>query len=231
MRLVLWDIDGTLVETAGHGRRAFGEAFEALFGRKPVCNVPMPGRTDREIALTLLQRNGVRDGEKHLPRMWEALADALAARERDIRAEGHVKEGAQEALEALGSRDDVIQSLLTGNIEPNAAIKLGAFGLERYLDFGAGAYGSQQGVRGDLVAVACERASAKHSVAISPSNVVLIGDTPLDVEAARRGGARAVGVATGPSGPHELREAGADVVLSDLSDTEAVLLAVGVDGG
>jgi phosphoglycolate phosphatase len=137
-----------------------------------------------------------------------------------------VKAGAREALEALGSSDDVIQSLLTGNIQANAALKLAAFGLERYPDFEVGAYGSHRGVRADLVGVACERASAKHRVAIEPADAVVIGDTPLDVEAARRGGARAVAVATGSASSDELWGAGPDVVLSDLRDTKAVLEAV-----
>jgi phosphoglycolate phosphatase-like HAD superfamily hydrolase len=225
--LVLWDIDGTLVHTAGYGGGAFADAFEAVFGHRPAGNVPMPGRTDHEIALAVLERNGVAGGEVHLPQIWEAFADALASKESAIRAEGHAKPGAHEALEALAGRAGVVQSLLTGNIEANAAVKLAAFGLERHLDFEIGAYGSQRGVRADLVRVACERASAKHGVRIGPESAVIVGDTPLDVAAAHRGGARAVAVATGPYGIDELRETGAEAVLPDLRDTEALLAAVG----
>jgi phosphoglycolate phosphatase len=227
MLLVLWDIDGTLVHTAGYGRDAFADAFEAVFGHRPEGNVPMPGRTDHEIALAILERNGVEDGEVHLPRMWEALADALAAKQSAIRAEGYAMPGAREALEALGGRAGVLQSLLTGNIEANAAVKLAAFGLEPHLDFEIGAYGSQRGVRADLVALACDRAAVKHGVEIGPASAVIVGDTPLDVEAAHRGGARAVAVASGPYGIEELRDTGAQAVLPDLRDTEAVLVALG----
>ncbi len=129
-------------------------------------------------------------------------------------------------LERLGREQGVLQSLLTGNIEPNAAVKLGAFGLDRHLDFEVGAYGSDHPVRGELVAIARRKAERKHGLTIKPGQVVLVGDTPLDIAAAREGGARAIGVATGPYGGEALNESGADAVLPDLGDTEAVLAAV-----
>ena len=226
MRLVLWDVDGTLVDSAGHGGDAFADAFEAVFGRRPDGNVAMPGRTDHEIALALLRRNGVAEGETHLPRLWKALADALASKQAEIRAEGRALPGAREALAALAGRQGVLQSLLTGNIEANAVAKLAAFALERYVDFDIGGYGSDGGVRSQLVAIACRRASAKHGAAIGPRHAVLVGDTPLDVAAAREAGARAVAVASGPYGVRELAGAGAELVLEDLRDTAAVLAAL-----
>jgi len=217
--LVLWDIDGTLVDSAGHGRRAFEEAFEAVTGGLPAEPVPMAGRTDHQIALAML-------GEAHdrLPRMLEELAAALARRAELIRAEGHPHPGGREALEALAAREGVVQSLLTGNLEANAAVKLAAFGLERMVDLEVGGYGSDpHEARADLVAVARRKAAAKYA---QPTETVLVGDTPLDVRAARDAGARAVAVATGPYGTDELRESGADAVLPDLRDTGAVLRAV-----
>ena len=104
-----------------------------------------------------------------------------------------------ETLAALHGRDDVIQSLLTGNIRANAAVKVSAFGLDRWLDFEVGAYGSDpHEERSDLVAIARERAATKYG---EPTGAVLVGDTPLDVRAAREAGARAVAVATGFSEP------------------------------
>jgi phosphoglycolate phosphatase len=214
------------VDTAGHGWRAFGEAFENLFGRPPEGLAPMAGHTDHEIALAILERNGVEGAEAHLPRMWEALADALTARQERMAREGRPQPGVREALEALGARDDVLQSLLTGNIEANAVTKLAAFGLERLVDFGIGGYGSDHRVRSELVAIACARASEKHGVELRPRDAVLIGDTPLDIAAARAAGARAVAVATGPHGSEELSEA--DAVLPDLRDTTALLAAIGL---
>jgi phosphoglycolate phosphatase len=216
--LVLWDIDGTLVDTAGHGRHAFQEAFEAVMGRPPE-DVEFAGRTDHEIALAML------DGERErLPRLLEELAAALDARKEAMRREGHAYPGVPETLAELHDRDGVVQSLLTGNIEANAALKVGAFGLERWLDFEVGAYGSDpHDQRSDLVAVSRERAAAKYG---APAAAVLVGDTPLDVSAARAAGARAVAVATGFSELEALRASRPDVLLPDLRDTAAAVEAI-----
>jgi phosphoglycolate phosphatase len=217
--LVLWDIDGTLVDSAGHGRRAFEDAYRAVAGRPYAGDIAMAGLTDHQIAMAML-------GEDHerLPRMLEELAAGLAGRKERIRAEGRPHPGALEALEALAARDDVIQSVLTGNLELNAAVKLSAFGLDTFVDFEVGGYGSDPHTeRADLVAVARERAEAGYA---APTATVLIGDTPLDVRAAHTAGARAIAVATGPYRVDELREAGADAVLEDLRDTPTVVAAV-----
>lgn len=218
MLLVLWDIDGTLVRTAGHGRYAFDEAFRAVVGRDPEP-VDFAGRTDKEIALTMLA------GEPdHLPRVLEELAGALELRKEAMREDGYAYPGVPEVLEALHRRDDVIQSLLTGNIQANAVIKVSAFELERWLDFEVGAYGSDpHNRRSDLVAVARERAAAKYG---EPTGAVLVGDTPLDVRAAQHAGARAVAVATGFADPETLRASRPDAFLDDLSDTAAALAAI-----
>jgi phosphoglycolate phosphatase-like HAD superfamily hydrolase len=216
--LVLWDIDGTLVHSAGHGRFAFEEAFEAVVGRAP-GRVEYAGRTDHQIALTML------GGEREqLPRVLEELVGALEARKEAMRAEGYAYAGVTEVLEALHAREDVVQSLLTGNIEANAAVKVGAFGLERWLDFDVGAYGSDpHEERSDLVAVARERAAAKYG---PPTGVVLVGDTPLDVRAAHEAGARAVAVATGFAERQALVASRPDAFLEDLTDTAAAVAAI-----
>jgi phosphoglycolate phosphatase len=216
--LVLWDVDGTLVDSARHGKHAFEEAFEAMVGRPP-GPVEFAGRTDHEIALAMLE------GERErLPRLLEELASALEARMDAMRREGHVYPGVPETLAALHERDGVVQSLLTGNIEANAALKVGAFGLERWLDFEVGAYGSDpHQERSDLVAVARERTAEKYG---EPARVVLVGDTPLDVRAAKNAGARAVAVATGFSDLDALRASSPDVLLPDLRDTAAAVEAI-----
>jgi phosphoglycolate phosphatase len=225
--LVLWDIDGTLVDSAGHGRWAFHEAFQSVVGRPPQDEVPMHGRTDHQIATAMLER--VEGGAAHLPRMLDQLVDALARKADLIRTDGHPHPGALEALEALASRGGVVQSVLTGNVEANAAVKLAAFGLERFVDLEVGGYGSDPHERrSDLVAIARERAEAKYATSIPATRTAIVGDTPLDVAAAHEAGARAVAVATGPHGTEELRRAGADAVLEDLRDVEAVVAAVGL---
>jgi phosphoglycolate phosphatase len=226
VRLVLWDIDGTLVEAAGLGRDAFFEAFEAVTGERPSAMVPFAGRTDLEIALDMLASSGVEAAEGLLDVFGDELAAAMATRSQALREYGRAFPGAAAALERLQSEPDVLQSLLTGNIAPNAKVKLAAFGLDRHVDFEIGAYGSDDRMRGRLVAIAREKAERKHGVELHAGDVVLIGDTPLDVRAAHEGGARAVGVATGPYDVDALRDAGADAVLGDLTDTEAVLSAL-----
>jgi phosphoglycolate phosphatase-like HAD superfamily hydrolase len=218
MLLVLWDIDGTLVDSAGQGRHAFEEAYAEVVGGDPKW-VDYAGRTDHQIALSML--NG---SAEHLPALLEQLVDRLAARSELIAAEGRVYPGVPETLAALHEADGVINSLLTGNLEANAAVKVGAFGLDRWLDFEAGAYGSDPHERrSDLVAIARERATARYG---EPTGVVLVGDTPLDVLAAREAGARAVAVATGFADQDALRESEPDALLQDLSDTGAAIRAI-----
>ena len=218
MLLVLWDVDGTLVDSAGHGRYAFEEAFTAVVGGVPDW-VEYAGRTDHQIALSMLN-----DSTEHLPAVLDQLVEKLAARRDAIAADGHVYPGVREALAALHVADGVINSLLTGNLQANAAVKVGAFGLERWLDLEAGAYGSDPHERrSDLVAVARERAAARYG---EPTGAVLVGDTPLDVLAAREAGARAVAVATGFAELDALRASEPDALLQDLSDTEAAIRAI-----
>ncbi|HLM25525.1 MAG TPA: HAD family hydrolase [Thermoleophilaceae bacterium] len=226
VRLVLWDIDGTLVDTAGHGATAFADAFRAVFGRPPEGMVPMAGRTDHEIALAILERSSVTDGESHLPAMWRELATALNGKQQVIRDDGRALPGAEAVLQELSRREGVLQSLLTGNIEANAATKLGAFGLDRWLDLGIGGYGSDGGVRSGLVEVALGRARELRGVELTPADVVLVGDTPLDVAAGHAAGVRVVAVASGYSSEDDLRAAGPDLVLEDLRDTEAAVEAI-----
>jgi phosphoglycolate phosphatase-like HAD superfamily hydrolase len=218
MLLVLWDIDGTLVNSAGHGRFAFEDAFRAVAGRDPEW-VDYAGRTDHQIALSMLSGSS-----EQLPAVLEGLATNLAERKDAIAADGHIYPGVRETLSALHEHEGVVQSLLTGNIQANAAVKVGAFGLERWLDFEAGAYGSDPHERrSDLVAVARGRATARYG---EPTGAVLVGDTPLDVIAAREAGARAVAVATGFAELDALRESRPDALLADLSDTEAAIRAI-----
>jgi phosphoglycolate phosphatase-like HAD superfamily hydrolase len=224
--LVLWDIDGTLVDGARLGRESFVEAFEVVTGQVPPAPVSLAGRTDLEIARDMLEEAGISADDDVLDSFGEALRAAFAARADLLRERGRAYPGAGKAIARLDREAGVLQSLLTGNIEPNAEVKLGTFGLDRHIDFEVGAYGSDHHVRGELVAIARQKAENKYGLKIEPSQVVLIGDTPLDVAAAREGGARAVGVATGPFSEEALKEAGADAVLSDLADSDALVAAI-----
>lgn len=226
MRLVLWDIDGTLVDSAKLGRDAFFEAFEKVVGHQPTAMVPFAGRTDLEIAHDLFASEGVDGADDLLDHFEEELVAAMAKRVDDLKRQGRALPGTAQALARLDAEPDVIQSLLTGNVERNAMLKLQPFGLARWIEFGCGGYGSDHRMRGELVAIARRRAERAHQTSIEPNDVVLIGDTPLDVKAAREGGARAIAVATGPYEESQLEAAGADVTLPDLSDTDRVVEAI-----
>jgi phosphoglycolate phosphatase len=225
-RLVLWDVDGTLVDSAGLGGEAFRAAFERVTGVPVTKLVPFAGRTDLEIALDLLETAGIDHSEQLLGDFERELAAAMAERADKVRERGRPFPGVPEALTRLRDEPGILQSLLTGNIAPNAEVKLGAFGLDKLVDMEIGAYGSDHQRRGELVAVARRKAFDLRGVAVDPADIVLVGDTPLDVAAAIEGGARAVGVATGPYEQDDLRHAGADAVLPDLSDLDAVLEAL-----
>jgi phosphoglycolate phosphatase-like HAD superfamily hydrolase len=229
-RLILWDVDGTLVQAGQVGRDIFTEAFQAVLGHAPdqatARMLVMAGRTDPEIALEFLAAHEIAEGERHLPAFSEALVAALAAKAAMIRERGRALPGARETLAALAGADGVVQSLLTGNVEPNALLKLASFGLDGYLDFEVGGFGSDHRHRPSLVEVARGKAERKYGTTFAGRATVLVGDTPLDVAAAREGGARVVAVATGPYAVDELEAAGADAVLADLRDTGAALAAI-----
>jgi phosphoglycolate phosphatase-like HAD superfamily hydrolase len=229
-RLVLWDIDGTLIQAGEVGRDIFTEAFQAVLGRPPdqvtARTLVMAGRTDPEIALEFLAAHEIDEGERHLPAFSEALVTALAAKAALIRERGRAMPGAREALAALGRIEGVVQSLLTGNVQPNALLKLASFELDGHLDFEVGGFGSDHHHRPSLVEVARTKAERKYGTAFPGTATVLVGDTPLDVAAGRAAGARVVAVATGPFRVEELESSGADAVIPDLRDTERVLAAV-----
>jgi phosphoglycolate phosphatase len=152
-----------------------------------------------------------------------AMTAALREADGELRAQGRRLPGALEVLTTLREDSRGVQSLLTGNLRPNAYRKLAAFGLEGLVDFEAGAYGSDDPVRARLVPVAQRRAGERYGVRFGRANTVLVGDTVRDVAAGVEGGARVVAVATGPDTEADLRAAGADAVLPDLCDTGRVL--------
>ena len=229
MRLILWDIDGTLVQAGEVGRDIFTEAFQAVLGRAPdqvtAKALVMAGRTDPEIALEFLAAHEV-EGERHLPAFSEALVSALAAKAAVIRERGRALAGARDILDALDRTDGVVQSLLTGNVQPNALLKLASFELDGYLDFEVGGFGSDHHHRPSLVQVARDKAERKYGTAFDGPATVLVGDTPLDVAAGKAGGARVVAVATGPYRAEELQATEADAVRENLGDTGAALRAI-----
>jgi phosphoglycolate phosphatase-like HAD superfamily hydrolase len=184
----------------------------------------MVGMTEPEIFFDALGRNGVSlaaDGqsERLLAPFGAEFAARLAAREHLLTTEGTLLPGATEALRAVAMLDGVVQSVLTGSSRPNAALKLRAFGLDRYLDLSiAGFAGSEPYPKGALLQATRLRAEERYKVSFAEKATIYVADSPRDVEAAAIGGAASVGVASGRSSSAELREVGADLVLPDLTD-------------
>ncbi len=225
-RLVLWDIDGTLVRAGDVAKDVFALAVEHAVGRHPgEHGVVMGGKTDPQIALEILAGMSLDAGldEHHLPLVVERLEAELATAIDLIRERGYVLPGVPEVLAALDADDRMAQSVLTGNTAVNAATKLAAFGLDRWLDVEIGAFGSDDRERRALVPVALRRAAERRAWTLAPGDVWVVGDTPNDLACARAGGARCALVGTGHTPVEELDRLGADAVLEDLSDTEALL--------
>ncbi|MEV7532499.1 HAD hydrolase-like protein [Streptomyces hydrogenans] len=223
-RLVLWDIDFTLLNPGGFGRTAMLTAFEELFGFPMEADVPGHGRTDRAILTDFLEYGGIpveRVGD--LRRRAAEVAEARAA--EFAAGGGHPLDGAHGALAALAEVPGTVQSVLTGNLRRIGMVKLSAVGLRDHLDLEVASFGDDHLVRAELVEVSRERAAVRNGRA-DAGTVVLVGDTPLDVEAALAAGARAVGVATGAYSEADLAAAGAHAVVPDLRDAAALAKAV-----
>jgi phosphoglycolate phosphatase len=225
---VLWDVDFTLTTTPGVGVQLYRLAFADLYGLDLPASAAaanMAGRTDRAIALDVLELAGIPDPPGQVGEFEATLARLAPSVAELVVARGRALPGTVSALAALadaGAR----QSVLTGNVRAMAEVKLTPFGLTEHLDLDVGAYGNESAVRADLVHLARSRAVAAYGEDFTGQATVLVGDTPLDIEAALATGARAVGVATGRSAAADLDRAGADAVLADLSDTGRVLAAV-----
>jgi phosphoglycolate phosphatase-like HAD superfamily hydrolase len=231
-RLVLWNIGSTLLDVARVNRAAYAEAFRAVTGR-PLVQVPqMAGRTDSETFFEALAVNatgpspGDPVGEELLGKFVAQLAVAFRARRDLLTTQGRFMPGAQEAVIAVWRLPGLVQTVVTGSIRPNAIEVLRAFGLERYLDTEIGEFGSEVYPKGAMLLNARGRAAEKYRAGFTEHTTVYIADSARDVEAARIGGARSIGVASGRSSAGELRDAGADMVLDDLADTAAVVAAV-----
>jgi phosphoglycolate phosphatase-like HAD superfamily hydrolase len=229
-RLVLFDIDGTILWTDGAGRRAVFQALEEHFGRSGPGEHRFDGKTDPQIVRELMRHAGVSDADIDarldvvLDRYLDLLRDELASVDHGR----HIFPGVRELLDALEAREDVVLGLLTGNIHHGARAKLAAVGIdpERFV---VGAFGSDHHDRPELPEIARRRAERALGHPVAGHELVVIGDTPADVACGRSIGARAIGVATGHYSVDELRACGAAAVFPDLSDTAAVVRAILAD--
>jgi phosphoglycolate phosphatase len=223
VRLVLFDVDGTLVR-GGPAKEAFHSAMVATFGTAGDIEIhSFAGKTDPQIARELLTGAGLDDLEvdRGLPQLWERYLEELEGRLEDRPMEA--LEGVLELLRALESTGAAL-GLVTGNIAGGARLKLASVGLTPH--FRVGSYGSDDEVRNHLPGIAMRRAREVFGRPFRRRDVVIVGDTPRDVECGRHEGTRTFGVATGHFDPRALREAGADHVADDFRDTEAILAAL-----
>ena len=227
-RLILWDIDHTLIETGGVGREVFADTFEQVTGRRIDHMADVTGRTEQVIFRETLSLNGIEDPGDYFPRFVEAQAAGYRARADEMRRRGRALPGSRAALQALADLPHVPQTVLTGNPKPSAIAKLETFDLAQYLDLDIGAYGTDDSERPNLVPLARQRATARTGHTYTRETTCIIGDATSDVEAARKGGAVIIALATGDTTPAQLRDAGAATVLPGLEDLPAVIRAVGV---
>jgi len=227
IKLVLFDIDGTILLTGGAGKRAMDRALVEVFGSSGPNDHPFGGKTDPQIVRELMRIEGHED--LHIDRQMAALLDRYVAylgEELDTDdARVETMPGIPELLDALERRDDVIVGLLTGNLVAGAQTKLRAVGID-FDRFKVGAFGSDHEARGELPAVAQRRAREQLGVDIPGRDVIVIGDTPADVHCGQSIGARAIAVATGHYSVEQLRAHNPAVVFGDLADTAAVIDAI-----
>lgn len=202
-----------------------------MTGRPLVALPQMAGRTDSEIFFESMALNPAPgaagpDDASLLSGYLIALVDAFDVRAHLLTEQGRCLPGAREAIAAVARLTDAVQTVLTGSIKPNALRKLAAFDLDRHLDTEIGGYGSDVYPKGTLIMRSLDMASEKYGVRMVPAGSVYLADSVRDVAAARVGDVRSVGVASGRSTISELRDAGADQVLTDLADTARVVAAI-----
>jgi phosphoglycolate phosphatase len=232
-RLILWDVDGTLVRVGPASLTAFDAAVRAVVGRNPGPHgVQFSGKTDPQIALEILAAMALSDSEAthHLPGVLRALEETLRDTVGAMRRGGQMVPGVREVLSRLAADPSVLQTVVSGNIESNARLKLQVFGLDRWFDFETGAYGSDHHDRDELVPIVLDKLERTRGYRPDPADIWVVGDTPRDLACARAGGTRCLLVATGWTPLEELRDAGADAVFPNLSDTDAVVRVLTAEG-
>ena len=224
MRLVLFDIDGTLLNSGGVGRASMQRALSEVFGSPGDSSYRYDGKTDKQIVRDVMRLEGHSD--EHIDermsflidRYLDGLKEGIQSRKFDVRP----LPGVLEILDALEAREDVVLGLLTGNVEAGARAKLAAAGIDPDR-FRVNAFGSDHEHRPRLPAIAQRRFGETLGREVAGEKVVVIGDTPADIECGRELGARAIGVASGYYSVAELEKHSPYAVFESLRDTARVL--------
>ncbi len=220
MKFILFDIDGTLIDSGGAGTKSLNLAFEELFSIQDGFKaITMAGKTDVQIIKEGLKKHDISSGNGIIPRFCNVYIRHL--KQNIAVSNGSLKPGIRNALSKLHAHKDVILGLLTGNIEEGARLKLDRFDLNRFFEIGA--FGSDHEDRNSLLPLAVHKLEKHRYLKISPEDCIVIGDTPRDVDCTKPYGAFSVAVATGPYSFASLSHAGADLVLRDLADINGIL--------
>ena len=231
-RVILFDVDGTLVHTAGAGRRSLERVLSGEFGRveHALSGLRLDGMTDRLIVREVLVALGRKFEDSLCDRILESYVVALR---EEIQGPGfRVLPGVVEVLTDLATAGATV-GLCTGNVAEGARLKLARGGIDRFFEWGPDAiagFAHDGEARELLVRAALDRGASRLGWALDPGDALVVGDTPRDVSAARAHGVPVVGVATGRYGAEELRRAGAHGVLATLDGAAPALLAW-VEGG
>jgi phosphoglycolate phosphatase-like HAD superfamily hydrolase len=228
-KLLLFDIDGTLISTGGAGGRAMARAFEEVFGfSNGLGSISMAGRTDAWIVAQMAAEHGLEYDARRFREFHDSYVRHLAEEVLLPGPQKGVLAGVRPLLDTLVSHHAAYLALLTGNFKRGAQIKLEYFDLWHY--FNAGAFGDDSHDRNGLLWKALDNVAAAGGPRVRPAEVVVIGDTPLDIAVAVAGGARSLGVATGNYDVDTLLESGADAAVPDLCDVDAVMRVLELAG-
>ena len=219
-RLLLFDIDGTLITSGGAGEQALKDAMSARFGVvEDLQGVSLAGSTDANIAVQLLRRHGLDPEPENIAALLDEYLTHLPSRMTE--RNGFLMPGIISLLEELHTKPEAVLGLLTGNVERGAKIKLTHYGVWHFFEFGA--YADDHHDRNELGKFAQARAFAKHGEEFPPERIYVIGDTPRDIECGRAIGAQTVAIATGQYSLEELSVYKPDHLFEDFSDTAAVV--------
>jgi phosphoglycolate phosphatase-like HAD superfamily hydrolase len=225
--LVLLDIDGTILHSGGAGRDAMEHALAATFGTPGDPSLRYDGKTDRQIIRESMRAAGFSDDDidRRMDEVVALYVSSLAARLDEPGRGVAMFPGIAALIETIHNRSDSVLGLLTGNVEAGARLKLASVGLD-FDRFRINAFGSDSEVRGELPAIAHRRMRDTFGIDLQGRDIVVIGDTPADIECGQSLGARAIAVATGWYSVDDLKSHKPYAVFADLSDTDAVMAAI-----
>lgn len=219
-RLLLFDIDGTLITSGGAGEWALRDAMRSRFGvEEDLGGILLAGATDKKIAVAMLEKNGLEPSPENITALLDEYLSHLES--RMPKHQGRILPGMIELLKVLSTREEAVLALLTGNVVRGAEIKLAHYGVWHHFEFGA--FADDHHDRNELGKFARARAFERHGIDFPPDRIYVIGDTPRDIECGRAIGAKTVAIATGHYALQELATHAPDFLFQDFSATDRVI--------